>query len=359
MSSSSSAPLHLPFSEFALSPKGACQFGADALASGRVDLAESLVQALGPVLLPKEDSNPWEGPAGAFWRAAFTLDRLDWLTQTIGALPKDQAQLCARDLLMQSAKAKAFESFDYLLSLGAARRSKKVMEAAYLNGGCGAAIKVKKPTANEAEELLKPHSRPQSAGAATYEDMLWCASFLAPDHRFELSWIKSVALIQGDALAARCVADFKLFKLALTPATAPSFCAHLAAAGASQAALGVFELFNLRHDTPIAPQISLSPPARRGDRYCQSECVFKDPSLIECALLGRASDFCDRLIAQGAQPPSLVRLSAICAPPTERSWLKEKNKTIFEQANALRETLELRGAMGPSALGAKPAARSI
>lgn len=334
----------LSYAEIALSPRGACLIGADALAAGRADIAERLVFSLGPALLPDPERNPWEGPAGEFWTRALRLDRPEWLRRSIGALPKESAKACARALLMQSAKSRAFESFEYLLSLGAARRSWKLLEAAYEAGGAGAAQKVKKPTALEAESLLRPHS----ARGKSLEDLLWCAGFLDPLSRFDSAWIERLAYHAGDDLAEACLRHAPRIPLELSAQTAPHMAARLAAQSSERSALAVCELFP---PDPAArlPEASLSlchGPHTRISLAC------KDISLMECAVLGQCPALCAELSAAGAPLPSAARLRSLMLENAPH-WQREALAAHFLRVNAFRDSQELGAATAPAT--ARPA----
>ena len=91
-----------------------------------------------------------ECPRAAFWRTAFEarahgFPLLDFKS-LLGSLPKEVLAKGAKNMLILAAKAKDAQSFEELLLLGAARRSKLVMFSAYQNGGKEVAQKVKQPT---------------------------------------------------------------------------------------------------------------------------------------------------------------------------------------------------------------------
>lgn len=322
----------LSYQEIGLSPRGACLLGADALVAGRVDIAERLVFALREKMLPEPERNPWDGPAGSFWSLGLRLDRVEWLRCSIGALPKEKAKDCARALLMQSAKSRAFESFEYLLSLGAARRSWKLLEAAYEAGGSGAAKKVKKPTALEAENLLRPHA----CRGKSLEDLAWCASFLAPDHRLDPGWIERLAQHAGDELAEACVRSASSLKLDLSEDRALIACARLAAQGCEGSALAAAELAEIKTGArfdEIQLMLNCGP-------HMRAPHAFKDISLMECATLGQCPRLCADLMSAGAKPPSAERLRSLLS--TAPHWYRDSFASLFERVNAFREALELR-----------------
>lgn len=104
--------------------------------------------------------NDWtDGPYHSFWLSFFqasasgtpVVDFSDFLKK----LDKPALAIGARNMLMIAAKGKDVESFRLLLSMGATRRSKLVMFAAYQHGGKAIAEIVKQPTPLEAHELLK------------------------------------------------------------------------------------------------------------------------------------------------------------------------------------------------------------
>lgn len=335
----------LSFAEIGLSPRGACLVGADALAAGRVDIAERLVFALREKMLPDPASNPWDGPAGSFWQRALRLDRVQWLEASIGRLPKEQAKDCARSLLMQSARCRAFESFEYLLSLGAARRSWKLLEAAYQAGGAGAAKKVKKPTELEAVNLLRPSG---SNGGRSIEDLLWCAQFLGPDHRCEPAWIERLAFQVGDDLAAACLPRAAAFKLDVSGAHGEACCARLAAQGSARSALDLADSLGVS-PTAAFSELTVSMPLQPGHA---TPVKLQGVSLMECAVIGRCADLAEKLLKAGAKMPTDARLRHLVIEQAPH-WYRDQFKALFERVNAFRETLELQGAVSASSV--KPA----
>lgn len=72
----------------------------------------------------------------------------------IKGVDKKELARGAKDMMIMAAQAKDERSFESMLGLGAARRSKLLLFSAYKHGGKTVAEKVKKPTEKEAEQLL-------------------------------------------------------------------------------------------------------------------------------------------------------------------------------------------------------------
>lgn len=339
------------FEELARYPQAACSLGASALKQGDEELAQRLVAALGEVLLPG-GANPWEGPSGEFWREALKRDPKPWLESILGGMGKERVKQSAYSLLIASAQHGAFECFDYLLSLGAARRSWKILESAYLSGGWRAAEKVKKPTEKEAALMM-------SYGASGYrhrdckhtgDDLLWLSKFLDPAHRQDESWLRSLGMSQSPETLLACVREHERLKCSIDKASALPLACALAASRASEAALALVDMFALDPFSPAPGLTRLNVQAASGYQS-HVEVKVSNLSLLEAALMGLNASLCKEMMRRGASMPSKQRLGAIWAEAASTPWLNKVAQKHAGPSESLRETLELEAAL------AKPDAR--
>lgn len=93
-----------------------------------------------------------------FWSAFFEARRAGSppapLSLILGALKKDELSKGAKEMMILACRAKDSDSFGEILDIATVRRSKLVMFSAFEQGGKNVALKVKKPTKKEAQELL-------------------------------------------------------------------------------------------------------------------------------------------------------------------------------------------------------------
>ena len=129
--------------------------GLQAAAQALMAAPEIFVGAEGPSWHDSQRSEFWSKLFAAKAQGAVHFD----LLAALKPLDKKQLALGAKEMMISAARAKDAQSFEALLSLGAARRSKLVLFSAYQNGGKSVAEKVKAPTAPEAVELIKLGSR--------------------------------------------------------------------------------------------------------------------------------------------------------------------------------------------------------
>lgn len=329
------------FEELALYPEAACLMAARALKNGERGLPDRLVRALGPILLPGAQ-NPWEGAAGEFWREAFKLDPKPWLESILSSLEKDQVKESARALLIASAQHGAFECFDYLLSLGAARRSWKILESAYLNGGWRAAEKVKKPTAKEAALLMSygsegyRHRDCQHTG----EGLRWLAGFLDPAQERSLDWLRSVAMTQSSQTALFCVQHHEELKIGIKKSDALALACSLAASPATEATLALIEKYQLNVKSTIAGQTPIYVPTPSPYQKFV-EIRVSNLTLVQAALMGLNARCAKELMILGAPLPSKERLAAGWRESGHSGWLAKMAEKAAPASESARETVEL------------------
>lgn len=138
-----------------------------------------------------------DSPREEFWSLYFQARKagvdMGDLKSILSPLDKKALVMGAKEMMIAAAKAKDTDSFDAMLALGAARRSKLLMFSAYQNGGKTMAARVKQPTPGEAGELI-------GLGASVHA---WRTS-RAVSHDWEgLSWLikKSGVKLDGMVLA--------------------------------------------------------------------------------------------------------------------------------------------------------------
>lgn len=147
--------------------------------------AMQLMSSVGADIFPKTPEE-WDGSKRQLMQFFLEQDNDQLLSTLLKPLIDNQTQKpieshLIRNLLIYAAKAKASKSFHWLLSQGLARRSKKVMLAAFWDGSYEIAARVKAPTPNEAllmyagmsaeYKLLRP---------LCFEDIQWVINYL-PD----------------------------------------------------------------------------------------------------------------------------------------------------------------------------------
>lgn len=336
----------LSFAELAPYPEAACLLGAKALKNGDEALVDRLFASLGAAMLPGVD-NPWEGPAGEFWREAFKRDPKGWLQSSIGALPKEQAKECARSLLIASAQNGAFECFDYLLSLGAARRSWKILESAYLSGGWRAAEKVKKPTSKEAASLMSygaegyRHRESQHTG----EGLLWLSKFLEPGHAHSADWLRAMAMSQPPETTLFCVNRHAELKIDISKSNAFSLACALAASKATEATLALITEFKLDVKSSGSGVVEIQLPSSGSSYQRFFPAKLNGPNLVEAALMGLNADCAKELLSKGAPIPSKERLAALWQGASSVSYWQNQCDKLKGPSESLRETLELEASL--------------
>ena len=337
------------------SPKAACQLCFDLLAQDDPSLISDIVAVGGAALLPK-DKEEWDGIKGQFWRKALPLDPIQWVKDAFTGLSLSERRDCARILLISSAKAKAFETFDYLLSLGAARRTKTIFDSAYIHGGWKCAKRVKNPTHLEAREtLMRGLYRNKSSAysdAVIHETdgLLWLLGFINPTQPSPADATWACGLIHGQSpeFVLDFIQKFPQFKLpTLTPADAYNIAANLACSGHDEA----FFLFCTQNSIPLNAQ----PPAtsnffimarNTGSRSDgQSAYIELNPneSLMLPALLSLNSSFCKKLLALGV--PALPKSALESCYQRLHAYRQNPFKNHFDSAISMAEALEIGGAL--------------
>lgn len=338
--------LGLSYQELSNYPEAACMIGAAALRKGDEDLANRLFLKLGVLMLPSA-ANPWEGPAGDFWQEAFRRDPKAWLVSTIGALPKDKAKECAKQLLIAAAQNKAFECFDYLLSLGAARRSWTVFQSAYMHGGWRAAQRVKNPTSKEAVLMIENGCESYRCRSMTHdvEGLVWLSKFIEPGVMISDRWFKQAALSQSREVVLRAVELSEQLRLPLTADNALEVAMSLMVGGADQAALACVSKYQISVNQKI-PRAEVSFPYLVKNAYARGiNLPVINATLMECALLGVNADGARSLIQKGAQIPSEKRLEQMWDQMPKGSWIVDYVNQRKGPCESLRETVELEGSI--------------
>lgn len=253
----------LSFEEISLSPDGACLVGIGALRAGRPEIALRLASGLREKMLPSPE-NPWDGPARGFWALAFRSGiGAKILSEALPTASREALGAAGRDLLILAASARDGDSLGQLLAFKAARRSKSVLFSAFWHGGWKMAERIKPPTAQESEELLREFARRPSVNPeADVESFLWAASFLPAQTRldgtpvayFDPAWCASVAQRRGPEFALAIAEHLPRFGMeSLEPPRSLMIVGSFLAAGAFEAAERCLGSWGLSWSDPLSP----------------------------------------------------------------------------------------------------------
>lgn len=364
----------LSFEQIALSPQGACQVGEALIQSGDLDSVGALLRAVGGKLLPTErGENPWDGAAGTFWMSALRSGKTEWIRDVFSSMAsadkesKDRARQAARLLLLASAKAKAFDTFDYLLSLGAARRSWKILRSAYQHGGWECAARVKNPTPNEVDQLRRlglfdanaskwDHD---SKGEHTLEGLLWLSKFREEGvgDPLDARWLAGIAFGQTDELAAACIAERDALGLHLAIDSDPYAGAMaLAGVGADKTFQAYIDATGVDPSGPASSEVSsrtyeIWVPPTGGATHSLALKFHHKTCCVIPALFSGSETLAARLFEQMKVKPGREQIDFILH--NANGWEIDRLKGPVAQAAALLEKLEIFGA-APTAAKAAP-----
>lgn len=330
-----------------ISPKAAVQFAYDALKSDRDDLSEMILLELKEALLPKQERMEESDPYRQFWQEALKRDCKPWLELCFKSLTKEEAKVSAKALLMLAAKAKAFESFDYLLSLGAARRSWKILQSAYLHGGHKVAEKVKKPTAAEAYQMLSDYNHEPEK-----EDMLWVAKFLKKETEagaeLGITWIERLLVqVRSDELANFALENKEIFKM-VSPDEKHDLLAtlgNLLREGGHKTAMTFQKLYMPLSSENIK---KLSEPLRlnylklqSGSNYQYWHVRSAPITTMMMALFGEQEDFLKHARSMGAVLPTAKELDHLLKDSGVSQYNRAPVEVMVNKAKSFLEKFEL------------------
>lgn len=191
-----------------LSPSGLVQCASDWIRSailpgGRYEASSpAIAAALGALRSAPDIFVSGEPNQDAFWtcffRARGHFAIVDPLEDLLSSLDKSALASCGKDLLISAARAKDVESFKFLLGLGVVRRSKLVLFSGYKHGGRDIAASVKKPTVNEASELIRDFSQHPT------NDLLWLLDYCGAT-AFKLERLALIAAASPDTKLASSI----------------------------------------------------------------------------------------------------------------------------------------------------------
>ena len=165
-----SEPLHIPLSLLKQSPRSVVTLALDWLDASKDSrdqfksssdyfmAARQLFHNATELFLHDEKQHWGESPKPAFWTLFFKARAqgapVSDLISTLNRVDRKLLTPCAKDLMILAARSGDTASFNELLDLGVARRSKLVLFSAYQHGGKKVAMMVKKPTKLEAQEMI-------------------------------------------------------------------------------------------------------------------------------------------------------------------------------------------------------------
>lgn len=191
-----------------LSPSGLVQCAADWIRSAIIpgDRYEknspAVAAALGALRSAPDVFVSGQPNQDVFWTSFFHARRrsaiVEPLESLLVSLDKSALASCGKDLLILAARSKDVESFKFLLGLGVVRRSKLVLFSGYKHGGRAIAASVKKPTANEASELVRDFA------AHSTDDLLWLLGHCG-DTSFKLERLATIAACSPDKKIASAI----------------------------------------------------------------------------------------------------------------------------------------------------------
>lgn len=343
----------LPFSDIALSPEAACLLGSALIRSDRFEAAVRLASALGEKMFPPASFKEFPASFFDFWRAAFESGDGIRVFQAAwpAPLPLPLAPALGRSLLILAARSGDAQSFDRLLSLKVARRSKSILLAAFENGGWRMAEKVKKPTESEAVELLLAFSKPVASGSEA-ESFRWALGFLeGPHYRFDAQWAFRSAKANGPEVGLAIAENLPRLGLdRLSPQNALAFAASFLSAGAFSAAERTLGTFGLSWSSRFADKAESTSFLASDPRYAGSTLGLFAPGLplATAALFSNEVSVVLDAASAGSSLPSASDLKLIVGSGKWGSQAAPAIAKTLPEVLSVLEAAEIRLSLGTS-----------